>query len=625
MKLKRDHSFHRFNLKSSHEGFVFSIPLMIGIAFIIFAALIGISQGFVEVGGLLVPQLITDMPTFFDYDDVTGDMILDGDGNPAPNERIDLYWLLVSISVIILVAVAMMAVLGYIFEIIRWIHPGTAIGIIKKIVLFLIVFLVFPFIWDIYAIIIENFSLFLLDPFGTGDDPADRTLELWRAMGSVIPVDIFDLDAWASAFTDPGTFAQGMMKDVFLALFKGFAVMFMTAMMFIISTIRILLTIIIAMSIPLLLTLSLIPMFRSVKDMLFKNLIGLSIAPVFSALVLTTGLAYLDSTTLPAMQDWFASLAVGFLAVFFPVMLAPMLGNIVTQVGQMMSTAIMAGSIVGGMVGQGALGGVAKSLGSTADGAATMAGMSGAASFGSLRRGNSEMMPPISSQELGLAGMSSTPSMSRISSGNTPMAFGNDALTKTPEVIEHTPMSLGEKFKTGMKGAFYGGSTGLAAGSLKAAGHAMHVDQAVNPMVHDIQNAGMNKAFEAGQISAANHSLNDISKSMTAMEPPHINVETSTTVMPKTGESARLMTNPGDAINSMENLDRVHNRFGTLEGQQEYLNVQRNNMPHFELLKPEIQNKIDQRLMEQLEKHPFSAEKIVDEVRGMQVRTFESL
>jgi len=601
---------------------------MIGIAFIIFAALIGISQGFVEVGGLLVPELITDMPTFFDYDDVTGDMILDGDGNPAPNERIDLYWLLVSISVIILFAVAMVTVLGYVFEIVRWIHPGTAIGIIKKIVLFLIIFLVFPFVWDIYAIIIENFSLFLLDPFGTGDDPSNRTLELWRAMGSVIPVDIFDLDAWASAFTDPGTFAQGMMKDVFLALFKGFAVMFMTAMMFIISTIRILLTIIIAMSIPLLLTLSLIPMFRSVKDMLFKNLIGLSIAPVFSALVLTTGLAYLDSTTLPAMQDWFASLAVGFLAVFFPVMLAPMLGNIVTQVGQMMSTAIMAGSMVGGMVGQGALGGVAKALGSTADNAVTMAGMSGAtAGLGRLGAGggNLGMKPPVSSQELGMAGMSSTsPSMGRMSSENTPMAFGNDPLTKTPGVIEHTPMSFGEKFKTGMKGAIYGGGTGLAAGSLRAAGHAMHVDQAVNPMVHDIQNAGMNKAFEAGQISSANHSLNDISKSMTAMESPQINVETTQAVMPETGESARLMTNPGDTITSMENLDRVHNRFDTLVGQQEYLNVQRNNVPHFESLKPEIQNQIDQRLVEQLEKHPFSAEKIVDEFRGTRRRTFQN-
>ena len=599
---------------------------MIGIAFIIFAALIGISQGFVEVGGLLVPELLTDMPTFFDYDDTTGDMILDGDGNPAANERIDLYWLLVSISVIILVAVAMIAVLGYVFEIVRWIHPGTAIGIIKKIVLFLIVFLVFPFVWDIYAIIIENFSLFLLDPFGTGDDPADRTLELWRAMGSVIPVDIFDLDAWASAFTDPGTFAQGMMKDVFLALFKGFAVMFMTAMMFIISTIRILLTIIIAMSIPLLLTLSLIPMFRSVKDMLFKNLIGLSIAPVFSALVLTTGLAYLDSTTLPAMQDWFASLAVGFLAVFFPVMLAPMLGNIVTQVGQMMSTAIMAGSIVGGTVGQGALGGIAKSLGSTADGAATMAGMSGAASLGSLGGGgNSGMKPPVSSQELGMAGMgAASPSMGRMSSGNPPMAFGNDALTNTPGTIEHTPMSLGEKLKTGMKGAFYGGSTGLAAGSLRAAGHAMHVDQAVNPMVHDIQNTGMNKAFEAGQISSVNHSLNDISKSMTAMESPQINVETTQAVMPETGESARLMTNPGETINSMENLDRVHNRFGTLEGQQEYLNVQRNNIPHFESLKPDIQNQIDQRLVEQLNKHPFSAEMIVDAIHSKQGVTFKN-
>ena len=616
----------KFDFRSSHEGFVFSIPLMIGIAFIIFAALIGISQGFVEVGGLLVPELITDMPTFFDYNDITGDMILDGDGNPAPNERIDLYWLLVSISVIILVAVAMIAVLGYVFEVARWIHPGTAIGILKKIALFLIVFLVFPFVWDIYAIIIENFSLFLFDPFDSGDDPADRTLELWRAMGSVIPVDIFDLDAWASAFTDPGAFAQGMMKDVFLALFKGFAVMFMTAMMFIISTVRILLTIIIAMSIPLLLTLSLIPMFRSVKEMLVKNLIGLSIAPIFSALVLTTGLAYLDSTTLPAMQDWFASLAVGFLAVFFPVMLAPMLGNIVTQVGQMMSTAIMAGSIVGSMAGQGALGGVAKSLGNTADGAAAMAGMNGAtAGLGSLGgRGNAGMKPPISSQELGMAGMGSTPSIGRVSSGSTPMAFGNDALTNTPGAIEHTPMSFGEKFKTGVKGAFYGGSTGLAAGSLKAAGHAMHVDQAVNPMAHDIQNAGMNKAFEAGHISAANHSLNDISKSMTAMEPPQINVETTQTVMPETGESAILMINPGDTINSMENLDRVDNRFGTLEGQQEYLSVQRNNVPNFESMKSEIQNQIDQRLMEQLDKHPFSAEKIVDEVRGNQGKTFQN-
>ena len=48
-------------------------------------------------------------------------------------------------------------------------------------------------------------------------------------------------------------------------------------------------------------------------------------------------MAYLDSTPLPGMQDWFAALAVGFLTVFAPVILAPILGTLTTQVGQMMS------------------------------------------------------------------------------------------------------------------------------------------------------------------------------------------------------------------------------------------------------------------------------------------------
>ncbi|WP_316504832.1 hypothetical protein [Nitrosopumilus sp.] len=606
----------KLNLKSSHHGFVFSIPLMIGIAFIIFAALIGISQGFVEVGGLLVPELITDMPTFFDYDETTGEMILDGSGNPAPNERIDLYWLLVSISVIILVAVAMVAVLGYIFETVRWIHPGTALGIIKKIILFLIAFLVFPFVWDIYAIIIENFSLFLLDPFGSGVDPADRTLELWRAMGSVIPVDIFDLDAWSSAFVDPGSFAQGMMKDVFLALFKGFAVMFMTAMMFIISTIRILLTIIIAMSIPLLLTLSLIPMFRSVKDMLVKNLIGLSIAPVFSALVLTTGLAYLDSTTLPAMQDWFASLAVGFLAVFFPVMLAPMLGNIVTQVGQMMSTAIMAGSIVGGMVGQGALGGVAKSLGGGANTTAAAMGAMGAGSAGftGLGTGNSGIKPLISSQELGMAGMNA--SAGKMSS--TPTAFGNNSLgnTTTPGVIEQTPMSFGEKFKTGVKGGLYGGLGGLGAGSLAAAGHALHADRLVRPMVHDIQGAGLGKAFEAGQISVANHSLQDIDSHMRSLEPVNYTPIIEKTIVPETGQNAPIVMNPGEMVNEMDYVGTGQDIIENPGLQQEYLEMQHNQIKGFDKLNANVQMKADTKLLEQLHEHPGSAGKMFESMKN---------
>lgn len=122
-------------------------------------------------------------------------MTLDGDGNPKTNERVDLYWLLVQISAIILVFVGIAAVLGYLFESIKIIHPGTALRLFGKILLFLPLFLVFPFVWDVYAILIENFAVFLLDPFDSGVTPADRTALLWNTMGSVVPPDALDLNA----------------------------------------------------------------------------------------------------------------------------------------------------------------------------------------------------------------------------------------------------------------------------------------------------------------------------------------------------------------------------------------------------------------------------------------------
>ena len=63
-------------------------------------------------------------------------------------------------------------------------------------------------------------------------------------------------------------------------------------------------------------------------------------------------------TEMPAMQDWFASLSIGFLTIFFPVMLASILGQITTQVAQMVITAITTGNIVGAVAGQDALGGI---------------------------------------------------------------------------------------------------------------------------------------------------------------------------------------------------------------------------------------------------------------------------
>ena len=573
---------------------------MLGIGLLIFAALIGISQVFVEVGGPLVPQLITDMPTFYDYDEITGEMILDDDGNPQTNERVDLYWLLVGIAAIVLVFIGIAAVLGYLFESVKIIHPGTAIKLLGKILLFLPIFLIFPYVWDVYAIIIENFSLFLLDPFDSGVAPADRTALLWDTMGSVVPPDALDLDAWGEALSDPGTFGQGLLKDVFLGLFKGFAVMFMTAMMFIISTIRVLLTIILAMAIPLILTLGLIPFFRKVKDMLVNNLVGLSIAPIFSALVLTTGLAYLDSTTLPAMQDWFASLAIGFLAVFFPVMLAPILGQITTQVGQMVTTAITAGSIVGAVAGQGALSGIQNASNQMSGAAMNMAGVAGMTGAGTAANAFSGRNTPISSNEIGKM-------TSGVSSLNIP------------------PMSFGEKFKAYTKAGFTGAGTGLTAGGLQAATHAMHIPQVGRPISNDILQAGNLKAAEIGQTSVVNHNLTSFDKQLASLEPQSYNVITAKTVMPETGQNASIVMNPGSMINQMESVNTGHQIMENTQLQQEYLEMQHNQIKGFDKFNPNVQAKADEKLLEQLHNHPGSTGKIFEDARNTsrQIKNFK--
>ena len=572
------------------------MPLMLGIGLIIFAALIAISQGFVAVGGPLVPELVTDMPTFYDYDEITGDIIIDPiTGNPQTNERVDLYWLLVQITFSVLALVGILAITSYFFEGIKVIKRGTAISIISKILLFLPLFLVFPFAWDIYAIIIENFSLFLLDPFDTGISPADRTSLLWNTMGSVVPPDALDLDAWGEALADPGAFGQALLKDVFLGLFKGFAVMFMTAMMFIISTIRILLTMIIAMAIPLILTLGLIPLFRKVKDMMLNNLVGLSIAPIFSALVLTTGLAYLDSTTLPAMQDWFASLAIGFLAVFFPVMLAPILGQITTQVGQMVTTAITAGSIVGAVAGQGALSGIqnaSNQMNSAAMNMASVAGMSGAGTAANALHARNAS---ISSNDIGKM-------TSGISSMNVP------------------PMGFGEKFKTYTKAGFSGMGAGLPAGMIQSATHAMHIPQVGKTISNDILQAGNLKAIEIGQTGVVNHNLRYIDSQMKSLEPVNYVPVMDKTVIPETGQTAPIIMNPGEMVNEMNYVNQGHNIIEDSSLQQQYLDMQHNQIKGFDRFAPSVQEKANIRLLEQLHKHPGSAGKMFESIKNNRYR-----
>ena len=290
---------------------------MLGIGLIMFGAVIAISQIFVEVGGPLAPELLTDMPTFFDYNPNTGEM-LDHQGqidvlqdkisqieaeiaeksskkishdnlnqlndklagyeeslailiaNPdnSQNERLQLYYLLVLVSTIILIFLGMIAGITWFAEDFNLIQPGTAFKIITKIIIFLPFFMVFPYLWDLYAIGIESASLFLMDPFNESS-PSERTAWLWQSMGAILPPDMFDVGAWGAALTDPGTAGQALVKNVLLALFKGIAVMMMTVMMFVLSAIRLVLTSVLIIALPLILVLSLVPFFTPRQNFLF--------------------------------------------------------------------------------------------------------------------------------------------------------------------------------------------------------------------------------------------------------------------------------------------------------------------------------------------------------------------
>jgi hypothetical protein len=165
-----------------------------------------------------------------------------------------------------------------------------------------------------------------------------------------------DWDTILQFLLNPNDAAQTIFRDVFLAVFKAFIAALLTFLMFVIGVVRIVLTGILADALPLLLALTLIPWFEGIVKRLIDVLIGLSLAPVFSALIVVAGLAVIQSESFAPLQQWLAAIAVAFLAVSFPTIIAPLLGPVVGQMTTVMTGGLLAGTLLGGsaVVGAGA-------------------------------------------------------------------------------------------------------------------------------------------------------------------------------------------------------------------------------------------------------------------------------
>ena len=584
---------------------------MLGMGILLFASMIAISQMFVVIGGPMVPNLLADMPTIFHYTPdgqrvpeylpvlAVGDMpVRSGDAKVNEKEfaesfpSLAMYGLTVKIALGIFIILLMLAGLSYFFEEFNIVRQGTAYGIVAKMVILIPIYMVLPYLWDTVALVIESSSLYLMDPFG--GDPHARTSELWCMMGSVAcsidgstsinPIDMFDYtgsfdrestlsqDSWNNALQNP-ILGEEFIVNVLLALFKGFSIMFMTAMMFVLSAIRVLLTEVIVISFPLVSAIGLVPWINTsrISDMFQQNLIGLSMAPVMSAMVLSVGMSTIEAQNMPPLRMWFQLLSVGFLAVFFPVMLSPMLGNISTKVGNMVSTSITSASVAGSSALKGMTHGMSQASAAT--------GMGGLAR--SINTGNT-LHDRVSSSDIGAA-----------TSG---------ASLGSLRAIDKVKMY-------GTAGAI-GMLSGLGSGMIQSGAKAVGVGGTSHVSDH-VASSGDVRIEGIAQNTLVDNTVRNLTGQMIKME--NSGVDGSALEM-----SDSTLMNPGSGMNSMiqdgKSFDAGQRLACDHDAQLEFSRMCRDKTGIS--ISPESQARLEEQIAEQIRMHPSAAAKMFADMKA---------
>ena len=276
------------------------------------------------------------------------------------NANFNLYRQLRTIAFpIIIIALTLTAVylMGEEFDVFR---KGQAFSTLAKGIIIIIFIFTFPSFWDAYASGIEGLAKWILNP-NNPNQANQKVSQLWQMVGSIQAPSV-DWDTILQFLLNPNDAAQTIFRDVFLAVFKAFIAALLTFLMFVIGVVRIVLTGILADALPLLLALTLIPWFEGIVKRLIDVLIGLSLAPVFSALIVVAGLAVIQSELFGPLQQWLASITVAFLAVSFPTIIAPLLGPVVGQMTTIMTGGLLAGTLLGGSAVVGAASGAVRAV-----------------------------------------------------------------------------------------------------------------------------------------------------------------------------------------------------------------------------------------------------------------------
>ena len=402
----------------SRPAFLLAAGAIITIMIISFAAFIIVLNLFVDEIVTTIPDVMTDIPTLYDYN-VNGTKITEFDGLnnseveaefkrltaeldrlqkllaiaekggnfneldhlniriywlekeianlnyqgfTQPNQRLEMYWMFAYPALAISFIFIMFASAAYYFEKgFSIFQRGTSMKIIKTSVLGMVVIILLPEFWDIYAIEMKKFSMYLIDPFG--EDPKLLTKQLWCKMGCAVNIDdMLNLnDIGNIILNNPGS-GQDLLSKVLLPVFKIVPTTMITIAFFVIAKIRALFIIIIIITIPIWIVCMNIPTLKKISNDMITNMIGASIAPIFSALTLSVGMGYVNSTEYGSLEEWITVLGIAIFASVWPIILAPKLSIIASQTTSIVQTAVqstaMFASNVSGAVSRSTSGGI---------------------------------------------------------------------------------------------------------------------------------------------------------------------------------------------------------------------------------------------------------------------------
>ena len=325
----------------SRNGFGLDSIIILISTIAIIAIMIGVGKVFMTTLENSYVSLTTSMPKFSttgDYPDTI---------HNKTDSLLSVYNMLRSGIIWAIAAVLMIAGILFMLEQIEVVPASTAFGIISKGTLYFVILFGFPPIWDLYASVIELGSKTIMDPANTGQTP-DSVVKVFDTIngmgisqGKVPQVDnsvlnnlvqLFNGSDILSTFSDQG-------KALILGAIGSILSLILSFLTYMFAAIRQVLTAVLVAGLPVILILSLVPWFQGITKRLYDTLFGLSLVPIFSALVMVTGAAYLGSiTTHPVEEQWFASVAVLTLSTFIPTILVPLLGSLFSSITSMAST-----------------------------------------------------------------------------------------------------------------------------------------------------------------------------------------------------------------------------------------------------------------------------------------------